>query len=189
MKSEDFNLKDFTGKNRRLLHEWKKLTDLSKYDNEIEITPISFNSFNLPIAYTVRYSVKSISGVEEINDLGLRDIINKPIFADKFLMRIELPHNFPAIDSSPRFQFIDRYENEEYDMPWHPNIRYFGILKGFVCLNRTDSFTDLAYAVIRVKEYLKYELFHAEETPPFPEDLKVAKWVREQGIPNGWISF
>ena len=43
--------------------------------------------------------------------------------------------------------------------------------------------------VLRVEQYLKYQLYHAQNTYPYPEDQNVAEWVREEGEPNGWVRF
>ena len=43
--------------------------------------------------------------------------------------------------------------------------------------------------VLRVERYLKYLDYHAENSYPFPEDLSVAEWVREEAEPNGWTRF
>ena len=43
--------------------------------------------------------------------------------------------------------------------------------------------------VLRVERYLKYQLYHAQNTYPYPEDQNVAEWVREEGEPNGWTRF
>ena len=43
--------------------------------------------------------------------------------------------------------------------------------------------------VLRVERYLKYLDYHAQNTYPFPEDLDVAEWVREEAEPNGWTRF
>ena len=43
--------------------------------------------------------------------------------------------------------------------------------------------------VLRVEQYLKYQLYHAQNTYPYPEDQNVAEWVREEGEPNGWTRF
>jgi len=43
--------------------------------------------------------------------------------------------------------------------------------------------------VLRVEQYLKYQLYHAENTYPYPEDRNVAEWVIEEGEPNGWTRF
>ena len=43
--------------------------------------------------------------------------------------------------------------------------------------------------VLRVERYLKYQMYHAKNTYPYPEDQNVAEWVREEGEPNGWTRF
>ena len=43
--------------------------------------------------------------------------------------------------------------------------------------------------VLRVERYLKYQLYHAQNTYPYPEDQNVAEWVRDEGEPNGWTKF
>jgi hypothetical protein len=43
--------------------------------------------------------------------------------------------------------------------------------------------------ILRVERYLKYQLYHAQNTYPYPEDQNVAEWVREEGEPNGWTRF
>ena len=52
-----------------------------------------------------------------------------------------------------------------------------------------DTYTDLAWAVERVAQYLRYEIYHAVSEPPYPEDLKVAAWVIRQGEPKEWTVF
>ena len=43
--------------------------------------------------------------------------------------------------------------------------------------------------ILRVERYLKYQLYHAQNIYPYPEDQNVAEWVREEGEPNGWTRF
>ena len=62
-------------------------------------------------------------------------------------------------------------------------------MAGRVCLNRLNTFSSLAWGIERVALYLRYELYHALPEPPYPEDLKVAEWVRKKGEPNEWIFF
>lgn len=48
---------------------------------------------------------------------------------------------------------------------------------------------SLSTLVLRVEQYLKYQLYHAKNAYPYPEDQNVAEWVREEGEPNGWTRF
>ena len=90
--------------------------------------------------------------------------------------------------SKPDTEEIEQLDNE-IPHPWHPNIRYFGEFAGRVCLNTLNSHTSLAWCVDRVALYLRYDLYHAIQEPPYPEDPKVARWIIQQGEPNEWIFF
>jgi hypothetical protein len=98
-------------------------------------------------------------------------------------MSIVLPNNYPSADGNPIFTF-------RTDI-WHPNIRYSGSFKGHVCLTIKEMgvLASLKDLVLRVERYLMYQLYHAQNTYPYPEDQNVAEWVREEGEPNGWTRF
>lgn len=190
MESSNYKYSDFKGRNRRLLHEWQKIESLCQNRSDIDVIIRERNNENLPIVYEVIFHLKSICCVENLATLGIKGSFNPPIFHDTFKMKIELPYHYPSADGIPLFRFCSKDDSgEEIPVPWHPNIQFFGPTKGQVCLNRTDTFTDLALGIDRISEYLKYHLYHASLTPPFPEDLTVAKWVREQGEPNNWLEF
>lgn len=190
MESFNYDIKDFKGRNRRLLHEWQRIEASFSKDNDVEILVEQRNSTGLPVAYRVIFNIHSLCGVKNISELDNPEIENPPLFDNYFEMSVIIPENFPDVDSQPIFRFepVSSF-GKDISTPWHPNIRYFGPMKGIVCLNRTDTFIDIAQCIRRVSEYLRYSLFHADLTPPFPEDLKVAKWVREQAEPEGWIYF
>lgn len=176
----------YVGRNRRLMHEWTAIDQRFKDDPNISYVIRKRNADNLPILYELVFKVKSICGVAEPDDKGLC----RPLYADEFHMEIRIPNNYPAVDSKLEFKFMTvDSEGKEIPHPWHPNIRYFGDFAGRVCLNTPacGTFTDLAWYVDRVMLYLKYEKYHALNTPPFPEDNKVAEWILEQAEPNGWI--
>ena len=69
---------------------------------------------------------------------------------------------------------------------WHPNIKWDGKFKGRICGNTKEygKGYDLVQLVYRIGEILQYKNYHAENTPPFPEDSMVAKWVKEYAEPN-----
>lgn len=131
----------------------------------------------LPIEYEIWYRVRSIVGVKD------SPIPREPIFGNLHKMSIVLPNNYPAADGNPIFTF-------RTDV-WHPNIRYSGSFKGHVCLTIKDMgvMASLKTLVLRVERYLKYQLYHAQNTYPYPEDQNVAEWVREEAEPNGWTRF
>lgn len=189
VESLKLNISNFKGKNRRLLHEWQKIESRFANDPAIEVYVDRTNAAGLPTAYWVKYHISCICRVRNISRLGEPGVENSPVFDNYYTMTITLPENFPDLDGAPVFKFDTLRPNGlERPTPWHPNIRFFGPMKGLVCLNRTDTFGDIADSIERIADYLRYKLYHADLTPPFPEDLKVAQWVREQGEPNDWLT-
>ncbi len=181
-----FNEKEMKGRDARLLQEWKELDALCSKRKRESPNPfkpsLSYiirrkTATGLPTEFEIWYRCKSIIGVE--GDQPPR----KPIFGDLHKMSVVLPNNYPSADGNPVFTFITDI--------WHPNIRYSGSFKGHVCLTIKEmgvlaSIKDL---VLRVERYLKYQMYHAQNTYPYPEDQAVAEWVREEGEPNGWVKF
>ena len=185
-----FDPKQLSGRNRRLLHEWIELDQALEKRNEIEYQILERNTQGLPTAYLVTYHIHSIQGVERIDRLNQPGESNPPIFAPIFRMRINLPINYPCVDGPAAFRFLTHdTAGNEIPHPWHPNIRYFGEFAGQVCLNALNTHTSLAWCIDRVALYLRYDLYHAIQEPPYPEDPKVASWVIHQGEPNEWIFF
>lgn len=183
---EDYKNKNFTGTNFRLLQEWEIIYDRFRNNKEIVVVIRERNGVGLPIVYEVTYKIRSFCGVMEKDENGLE----KPLFANRFLMRIKIPNNFPSADSKLDYRFMteDIFE-KKIPHPWHPNIRYFGDKVGHVCLNRLayGTYTSLALYIENVALYLKYEKYHAVNEPPYPEDDQVARWFLEQAEPNGWV--
>lgn len=189
MHSKDFDITKFTGRNRRLLYEWQKL-EYSFENRDMEIEVLATNPVGLPTSYIVNYHIRSFCGVTNMDKLNQVGIVNEPIFADKFSMIIDLPENYPSVDGAPLFRFMTTDANgDKLAHPWHPNIRWAGDFAGRVCINMSDTYTDLVWGVERVAGYLRYESYHALPRPPYPEDQSVAAWVIRQAEPNGWIPF
>lgn len=182
----NFSQKELSGRDARLLQEWKELDALCSKRRasspDIRKPSLSYiirrkNATGLPTEYEIWYRVKSIVGVEDTEPP------RKPIFGYLHKMSVVLPNNYPSADGNPVFTFITDI--------WHPNIRYTGSFKGHVCLTIKEmgvlaSIKDL---VLRVERYLKYQMYHAANTYPYPEDQSVAEWVREEGEPNDWVHF
>ncbi len=187
---EEFDPMKLTGRNRRLLNEWKRLDYALQKRNDIDYQIIKRNTDGLPTEYIITYRIRSICGVEQIERLNEIGVSNPPVFASKFVLRINLPENYPCIDAPPEFYFLTQNaEKDPISHPWHPNIRYFGEFAGRVCLNTPDTYSGLEWCVERIAHYLRYERYHAIQEPPYPEDFKVAEWVIKQGEPNEWILF
>ena len=190
MNWQEYSSQQLNGRNRRLLHEWSQLDRALERRNEMEYQVIRRNEQGLPTMYLRTYHIRSICSVEQLERLNEPGIVNKPIFASTFLMRIYLPENYPCVDAPAEFYFL-AYDKEGQTIPhpWHPNIRYFGDFAGRVCLNSPDTYSSLAWCVERIGHYLTYDRYHAIQEPPYPEDLKVAEWVIKQGEPQGWVYF
>lgn len=182
----NFSQKELSGRDARLWKEWKELDTLCARRKAAAANPrrpsLSYiirrkNVMGLPTEYEIWYRVKSIVGV-----VG-STIPRRPIFGYLHKMSIVLPNNYPSADGNPIFTF-------RTDV-WHPNIRYSGSFKGHVCLTIKEMgvLASLKDLVLRVEQYLKYQLYHAQNTYPYPEDQNVAEWVREEGEPNGWVRF
>lgn len=182
----DFNLKEFSGRDSRLLLEWRELDALCSKRKSESKDPrkpsISYiirrkNVLGIPTEYEIWYRCKSIVGVKDTR------VPREPIFGFLHKMRIILPNAYPAADGNPEFKFITDV--------WHPNIRFSGSFKGRVCLTIKEMgvLASLKVLVLRVEQYLKYQLYHAQNTYPYPEDQNVAEWVREEAEPNEWTRF
>ena len=179
-----------SGKNRRLWHEWQTIEERLAHRTDIRYRVAARNAAGMPVGYLIDYHIRSICGTEHLDRLNEPGVANPPLFADHFLLRIDLPPGYPCIDAPPQLRFLSADEvGHPLPLPFHPNIRYFGALAGRVCLNATDTFTPLAWGIERIALYLHYARYHALPTPPYPEDRQVAAWVLQQGEPNQWIYF
>ena len=181
-----FNQKELTGRDARLLQEWQQLDSLcnkrraeSKNPRKPSISYIirKKNIIGLPTEYEIWYRVKSIVGVKDT------PAPREPIFGYLHKMSIVLPNNYPSADGNPIFTFRSDI--------WHPNIRHSGSFQGHVCLTIKEMgvLASLKDLVLRVERYLMYQLYHAQNTYPYPEDQNVAEWVREEAEPNSWTRF
>lgn len=190
MRSEEWHPERLSGRNRRLLSEWRQLQQQLGHRRDLTWSVARMNGEGLPTTYLVDYHLRSICGVTDMEHLNVVGVDNEPLFATGFRMLVELPPNYPCIDGAPSLRFLTSDEKGlPIAHPWHPNIRYFGDMAGRVCINMADTYTSLAWGIDRVASYLRYDLYHARRQPPFPEDLKVADWVVRQGEPNGWVFF
>ena len=179
-----------SGRNRRLLHEWQALEELNSRTNDWQFSVRRYNADGLPTAYTVVYSLLSICGVASEDFLKNPEVLCPPIFAKGYVLHIDIPEAYPCADAQPSYYFQTTDDKGiPIPHPWHPNIRYYGAFAGRVCVNSPDTFTSIAWAVERIAHYLRYDSYHCRISSPYPEDLKVAQWVREQGETYGWVFF
>lgn len=120
-----------------------------------------------PVEYRIIYKVRSYKGIQEDES---------PVEGERFEMSLRLPANYPEQPAECRM----------ISDVWHPNIRFDGPFKGQICTNHSGfgSLFKLDELIIRIGEFLQYKRYLAEEVKPFPEDARVARWVREYAEPK-----
>jgi len=185
-----FERRNLSARNMRLLNEWKAIHQMLLDNRYIKYIIRHTNRDELPDEYEIVYNIKSITGVEQVRDYRLKENgqevvkqLRRPVYGNEHKMQIRIPPDYPnAVTGKPTFKMITDV--------WHPNIRYFGDLKGRICLNESnlDAGNTLADRVMDVAFYLKFERYFAINEPPFPEDEDVALWVREEAEPNKWLA-
>ncbi len=189
---DEFLAMTLSQQGKRLLTEWMGIEKLCFQNKRISYFVRRRNGEGLPIEYEIIYLINSFIGVGppeevewEVDGEKITKSVRRPIIGEKHHMRIILPNNFPSADGNPQLTFTTNI--------WHPNIRSAEqTYKGRVCQTEKELGvkTTLVARILRVGQYLQYQLYHAlEDVYPYPEDLKVAAWVREEAEPMGWISL
>lgn len=184
---DEYRNRKFKGRDARLFKEWDSID--SKYGTQGDVFYLvrKRNPAGLPVVYEVVFKIHSFCGIEEDGSDGK----HRPKFADRFVMRINIPNNYPSVDAKLEFKFaVKNVMGQEIPHPWHPNIRFYGDFAGRVCLNvdACGAYTDLSWYIDRVAHYLRYDTYHAKiGVPPFPEDDAVAEWITNEGEPDGWV--
>ncbi len=128
-------------------------------------------SIKIPCEYHFHFNFKSIVGINPDQS---------PIYGNHHIAKVTFPPKYP----------IEPPELYMQTNLWHPNIKSEGKYKGRICGN-TKGFGlgyDLYLLVVRMGEILQFKQYHAENTPPFPEDIKAARWVLEYAEPNGIVN-
>ncbi len=184
---EEIKKKNLVHRNARILWEWETIDIRLRNSDEISYSIVERNADGIPVIFEIAFNIKSFCGIKEKDKNGFE----YPVFAEKFIMQIIIPNNYPTVGSKLVYKFLTKnVSGQKIPHPWHPNIRFYGDFAGKVCLNEQASgtYTDLAMYINRVAAYLKYEKYHASvEEPPYPEDERVAEWVVNQAEPKGWI--
>lgn len=177
-----------TGRDRRLEYEYDTLVRRFGKRPDVSVEVAGRNANGMPVKYVVTYSIRSICGVEHLESFGTPGVLNPPLFHDRFVMLIDIPHDYPCVESQPSYRFLTQAEDgTPMPHPWHPNIRWGGSFAGRVCVNTPDTYTEIAWCVDRIARYLRYEVYHALNEPPYPEDQQAAAWVIRQAEPQGWL--
>jgi len=188
-KFDEFKTRVISLQSKRLLKEWMDIDKLCANNKRIQYIVRRKNAEGLPIEYEIIYHIRSFIGVEEPKTVEIEkdgEVITRearfPVYGEVHRMRISLPANYPSARGNPQLNFISE--------TWHPNIRSSGKFQGRVCSNEKDLgiTTSLATRILRIGQYLQFQMYHALDTYPYPEDATVAEWVREEAEPMGWIN-
>ncbi|MEM0999162.1 MAG: ubiquitin-conjugating enzyme E2 [Bacteroidota bacterium] len=156
---------------RRLVHEHLLVAELCeqhegihyKLPNAAELPPRDYR-----ITFT---GLDSIVAIDEDK---------LPIYGDTHVLEIHLPTGFPV---APPICYM-------VTATWHPNIQSDeGPYQGRICGNTEGfgAYYSLDKLIMRIRDMLSYEMYHARLRFPYPEDETVAQWVREYGEPLGIV--
>ncbi|MEM8584977.1 MAG: ubiquitin-conjugating enzyme E2 [Bacteroidota bacterium] len=169
----DFSNPVFSQRRNYMLYakEHIELWDLQQNSDVIDFEIKStVSSLNIPTVYHVIYKLRSITAI---------DSEAQPIYGDEHLMELSIPPRYP-LESAQIYMRTP---------VWHPNIQSEGRFVGKICGNVKDYGIDygLRQLVLRVGEILQYKNYLADFVPPYPEDPKVAEWVKAYGEPRGIV--
>lgn len=148
------------------LWDLRENSDVIDWEVKSTVGPLS-----IPTVYHVTYHLRSITGI---------DAEAQPLYGDRHVMELTIPTRYPLVPASI-FMRTD---------VWHPNIQSVGRFKGKICGNVSSYGVDysLRQLVLRVGEILQYRNYLADFVPPYPEDPKVAEWVKAYAEPRGIVN-
>ncbi len=155
---------------KRLAKEHVAIHDLCSKSDKLEYAVAKKRS-GVPEVYRITFNLKSIVGI---------DGNKNPIYGNKHVAELALPPNYP-VEPAKCYMVTDT---------WHPNIKSEGVHKGHICTNSNElgKLMDLYLLVHRIGQILQYQNYHAENNYPYPDDEKVARWVREYAEPNDIVN-
>jgi ubiquitin-protein ligase len=170
----DFDHPVFKTKRNWLLYakEHVDLYDLKQNSDVIDWEVKStVSALKIPTVYHVSYQLRSIIAIDEES---------QPIYGDRHIMELTIPTRYPLVPAAI-FMRTD---------VWHPNIQSVGRFKGKICGNVNSYGVDysLYQLVLRVGEILQYKNYLADFVPPYPEDPKVAEWVKAYAEPRDIVN-
>jgi len=154
----------------RLATERTRLELMNKESEHVKAEPVNSHPGSEPERYKVTFLCRGIVDIDPQTQ--------EPIYLTKHQVDIYCDDDFPA--EVPKLRWITPI--------WHPNIQHEEP-KG-VCVNKAEwlagrGLDDLCRQMF---EMVQYKNYHAEFTPPYPLDQKVAQWVREFAEPRGIVN-
>lgn len=167
-----YNLQKLNPIERRLAKELAAVHEVCEKNEFISYEVLDPDySKRPPRKYRIHYNIKSFTGI---------DPNGNPVVGDHHTVDLEIPKHYPLESVMP-------YAKTDI---WHPNIKWDGPYKGHICGNVKDfgkTYT-LDLMILRISTIIEYKNYLAENIPPFPEEEKVAKWVREYAEPVGFLN-
>jgi ubiquitin-protein ligase len=156
----------------RLAKEHQLVDDFCKQSNLIGYEGFKRKGGMPPDRYLFHYKLRSIVGINDDQS---------PIYGDKHIAEIIISPEFP-LGGQPACKMKTPV--------WHPNIKFDGRFAGKICINAESlgSWHTLDMLAERIGEMLQYKNYHAEHTEPYPEDARVAEWVRTYAEPRGIVN-
>lgn len=153
----------------RLKTEHEQLKRCSEMCNKISfIVTENVPNTDTPCAYELVFKVKTFIGIYPDHS---------PMFGYSHGVCLDISDNYPY--KKPFFQMMTPV--------WHPNILCHGPRKGSIDFNAERIDTALS-CLASLHHMLTYRDYYAEiDSYPYPEDLDVAKWVKDYGEPMGFI--
>lgn len=126
----------------------------------------------VPSTYLIHYKLKSIVSLD--NEFY-------PIYGNLHTIQVTLTKNYP----------VEPARCYAKTPIWHPNIKSEGKHQGRICSNTKEfgKLFSLDMLALRIGEMLQYKNYHALNTPPYPEDEEVARWVREFAEPQDIVNY
>lgn len=154
----------------RLAVEHKLIDEICQGNTMINYQCFSPVAGKPPDTYLITYNVRSIIGINPDQS---------PIYQNGgHQVEIKLPANYPDFNGPPSCKTITDI--------WHPNIRWHNTPKGRICINSNElgAWHSLDMLIIMIGSMLQYKNYHALNIKPYPEDIKVAQWVRNYAEPS-----
>jgi ubiquitin-protein ligase len=158
----------FDPREERLRKERLLLEKLNAESDYVRVEFLDVLDGSEPEHYRVTFICKGISGI---------DANRAPVYSNRHQVDIKCGDLFPS--DVPSLHWLTDI--------WHPNIHHVG--KG-VCVNKGEWLAGMGLDDLcrMMFEMVQYKNYHAENTPPYPLDSEVAKWVLDYAEPNNIVN-
>lgn len=149
---------------------YSDLINFARRSKFITCQPVDVERNHPPRKYIATFTCLGIAAVDEKGS---------PQFSEFHQVSIYLPDDYPS--QWPHLKWLTPI--------WHPNIEHTEPKHVDTSLVEDHhSNKSLDKLLIAIGEMIQYKRYHAELTPPWPLDIKVAAWVREYAEPKGILN-